>query len=593
MNPTQKRATLLAGLLAVALAAAPAGAEDYELVVEPIAEGHSETQAPDAEGFSQAELDQMLAPIALHPDALLSHILIAATYPLEVVEAARWSRANPQLQGDEAVEAVAGMEWDPSVKALVAFPEILQQMDEELDWTQRLGDAMLYQEAQVMDSIQFLRARADAAGHLASNEYTRVIREEKTIIIEPARTTIVHVPYYDPWVVYGSWWWPAYAPVVWAPPRHYYYAYPGFYWSSGVYFSSGFFYTNFYWPTRSVIVVRAPSYYYGYPRYWRPGHKWRHNPVHRRGVAYRHPHVRERYASSPAPRWADAARDLASGSTANRDDGRWTAGARRGAASPDGRTSWREGTAAVNDSWRARREAPRVRDEDRRPRGNAAPGSEPRFAGSAPVTRARPQRPEGGAPALERRLGALGGERPAAGNAFSGRGDRPRAVDGTPAVRATERRTESRTEDHPRAATRSTIRSSGARQPERNAQRVASQLRSGAHTDSAPVTRAPSGSRPSTRPSAESRAPSRATAPATQSRASARANPPAAQSPGAPSRSAAPPPSAPQQPRASSRGSSPRESRPAAAARESRADPQPKSNSGSGNRAGRFRRQAD
>src|SRR5690606_6173300 len=146
--------------------------------------------------------------IALYPDALLSQVLIAATYPLEIVEAARWSRQNPQLSGEEAVAAVAEQGWDPSVTSLVAFPDLLARMDEDLEWTRKLGDAMLYQETQVMDSIQFLRARADATGTLESTEHVKVIREEKTIVIEPAQTRIVHVPYYDPYVVYGTWWWP-------------------------------------------------------------------------------------------------------------------------------------------------------------------------------------------------------------------------------------------------------------------------------------------------------------------------------------------------------------------------------------------------
>src|SRR5512135_1493868 len=113
--------------------------------------------SPTQPAFSQPELDQMLAPIALYPDPLLSQILMASTYPLEVVEAARWSRANPTLRGEDAVTAVAGYSWDPSVQSMVAFPQILATMDERLDWTQRLGNAFLAQEAQVMDTIQALR----------------------------------------------------------------------------------------------------------------------------------------------------------------------------------------------------------------------------------------------------------------------------------------------------------------------------------------------------------------------------------------------------------------------------------------------------
>src|SRR5947199_904119 len=121
--------------------------------------------------FTQQELDQMLAPIALYPDSLLTQILMASTYPLEVVEAARWSRANPSLKGDQAVQAVTQNSWDPSVKSLVAFPQILQMMDEKLDWTERLGDAFLAQQTQVMDTVQNLRQKAYEAGNLTSTDY--------------------------------------------------------------------------------------------------------------------------------------------------------------------------------------------------------------------------------------------------------------------------------------------------------------------------------------------------------------------------------------------------------------------------------------
>jgi hypothetical protein len=312
-GPRTKPALALASaLLALALAAQPvsAQAQEYEYIVEPIVDA---TITGDEDGFSQAELDQMLAPIALYPDALLSQVLIAATYPLEIVEAARWSRRNPHLQGEDAVNAVADRDWDPSVKALVAFPDLLARLDEDLEWTRRLGDAVLYQEAQVMDSVQFLRARADAAGTLSSNEYTQVIREKETIIIQPTQTRVVHVPYYDPYLVYGGWWRPAYPPVVWVAPSHYYYGYPGYYWSSGIHISSGFFFSSFYWPQRSVVIVSTPRYYHpgyypGYRSYYEPGQRWRHNPRHRHGVDYRHAAVRERYwgpnANPPRPnRW--------------------------------------------------------------------------------------------------------------------------------------------------------------------------------------------------------------------------------------------------------------------------------------------------
>src|SRR4249920_1335959 len=112
--------------------------------------------------FAQQELDQMLAPLALYPDSLLSQILMASTYPLEIVEAARWVKAHPALQGDQAVKATDQYNWEPSVKSLVAFPNVLAMMDEKLDWTERLGDAFLSQQPEVMDTVQNLRQRASA-----------------------------------------------------------------------------------------------------------------------------------------------------------------------------------------------------------------------------------------------------------------------------------------------------------------------------------------------------------------------------------------------------------------------------------------------
>jgi hypothetical protein len=381
MNNLGMRVTLTLGLLA--LAATPVHGDQY--IVEPIVDTvNSEYSEP---GFSEGELDQILAPIALYPDALLSKVLIASTYPLEIVEAARWSRQNSHLEGENAVAAVADKDWDPSVKALVAFPDLLARMDEDLDWTRRLGDAMLYQEAQVMDSIQFLRARADAAGSLADNEYTRVIREEETIIIEPVRTRVVHVPYYDPYVVYGPWWRPAYPPVYWAAPSYYYYGYPGFWWSSGIHLHSGFFFSSFYWPQRSVVIVstprfhRAPRHISGghiYGRHFVPGQRWKHNPVHRRGVAYRHGEVRQRFdqprlRAGPSTRWPLESGTAHSGERrtdrGSRSDRDWSRGER-----PDGQ--WRERRTDSGEQWRDRRAGLAGSTEQRRGQSSGATRSD-------------------------------------------------------------------------------------------------------------------------------------------------------------------------------------------------------------------------
>lgn len=296
------RKTVLATLLA-ALAGAP-------LAVTP---AHSQVQARAAQTYTQAELDQMLAPIALYPDALLSQVLMAATYPIEVVEAARWSRAHPGLQGDDAVRAAQNEDWDPSVKSLVAFPQILQRMDEKLEWTRTLGDAFLAQEPQMMDQVQLLRRRAQAAGHLQSSEQIRVEQRGPVIIVRQASPEYVYAPYYDPMEVYGAWLWPAYRPVAWAPwpgyvrPYHRPGASIGFWWGRPVGLSLGFFFGDFDWNRRHAHVVHSNNYYYRAPRLVNRTEvvergRWQHDPHHRRAVAYRSSEVRQRFAVAPTGR---------------------------------------------------------------------------------------------------------------------------------------------------------------------------------------------------------------------------------------------------------------------------------------------------
>ena len=139
--------------------------------------------------FSQQEFDQMLAPIALYPDSLLTQILMASTYPIEVAEAARWSRDNPGMRGDQAVRAAQHESWEPSVKFLVAFPQVRAMMDDSSDWTECLGDAFLSQESEVWDTVQSLRQRADSAGNLHSGDQLRIKQDGPIYVIEPSRPT--------------------------------------------------------------------------------------------------------------------------------------------------------------------------------------------------------------------------------------------------------------------------------------------------------------------------------------------------------------------------------------------------------------------
>jgi len=260
--------------------------------------------------FTDGELEQILAPIALYPDTVLTHVLIASTYPLEVIQAERWTGENPDVLATDAVKAVEDKDWDPSVKALVAFPEILQRLSKNLDWTQKLGDAFLADEERLLASIQALRQRAYEIGSLDKMDKMKVTKDEGNIVIEPIETQVVYVPYYDTRVVYGPWHWAHYPPVYWHYPSHYSsfsynrHHHSPFYWGPRVHISFGFFFSSFHWHNHHV--VRIPSHHYRpYAHHSRRevirhehANRWRHNPTHRRGVSYRSVTVSNRYASN-------------------------------------------------------------------------------------------------------------------------------------------------------------------------------------------------------------------------------------------------------------------------------------------------------
>jgi len=168
--------------------------------------------------FKAEELEQMLAPIALYPDSLLTQILMASTYPLEIVQAERWIKKNKDMKGDALAKALEAQPWDPSVKSLVNFPDILSVMSEKLDLTQKVGDAFLAQQKDVMATIQKLRAKAEASGNLKTTKEQVVKVEKEVIIIESASPQVVYVPSYNPTVVYGAWPYPAYPPAYYYPP---------------------------------------------------------------------------------------------------------------------------------------------------------------------------------------------------------------------------------------------------------------------------------------------------------------------------------------------------------------------------------------
>ncbi len=251
--------------------------------------------------FKQEELDQLLAPVALYPDSLLAQIFMASTYPLEVVQAGRWAKKNKDLKGDALASALEKENWDPSVKSLVNFPQVLEMMNEKLDWTQKLGNAFLAQQKDVMDTVQKLRAKAEAQGNLKSSEEQKVVleKETKTIIIESANPQVVYVPTYNPTVVYGTWWYPSYPP---------YYYYPPGYVAGAALFSFGvgvavgaawgYAWGRCNWRGRNVNIninrnaninhnIDRSKYQNKVTTGQTGRGEWKHDPEHRKGVSYK------------------------------------------------------------------------------------------------------------------------------------------------------------------------------------------------------------------------------------------------------------------------------------------------------------------
>lgn len=255
----------------------------------PAAQGASATPKASGATFSQQDLDELLAPIALYPDALLAQVLMASTYPLEVVEAARWQKANSTLKDKALEEAVAKQTWDESVKALTTVPQVLTMMNEKLDWTTKLGDAFLAQQENVLKTAQSLRKKAEEAGNLKTSKELVVKKETENnvqvIKIENPTPETVYVPTYNPATVYGTWWYAA-------PPPYYYYP-PGYvYGGAGLAFASGVFWGaaiagGIGWNNNEININRNTNINTGNRNNIQGGNKWQHNPEHRKGASYR------------------------------------------------------------------------------------------------------------------------------------------------------------------------------------------------------------------------------------------------------------------------------------------------------------------
>lgn len=251
-------------------------------------------------------LEQLVAPIALYPDSLLTHVFMAATYPIEVVEASRWCERNPDLVADELEYALLDYDWDPSIKALCGFPQVLQRMSENLDWTQDLGDAVLEYQQDLLAAVQRMRHIAFEAGTLESTPQQTVYASDGYIEIRPYDPGFVYVPYYSPTVVFQGWHFPQ-----WHYPR-FYMPHPG--WGalafhSGVHWGHHLFghpnwhdqgidididiHNKFVNKTSKTVNKFEINNYGSKGRGGKA--KFKHNPEHRRGVNYKSAQVAERF----------------------------------------------------------------------------------------------------------------------------------------------------------------------------------------------------------------------------------------------------------------------------------------------------------
>jgi len=299
-------------------------------------------QAQDA-AFNEEQLDQMMAPIALYPDSLLAQILMASTYPADVAEAVQWSKDNPDQEGDAAVEAVQDKTWDPSVMSLVAFPQVLAMMGEQPDWVQNVGDAFLADSETVMDTVQKLRLKAKDEGNLETTEQQTVTVEEPSstetatsaetatstetiIIIEPADPQVVYVPYYNPTVVYGVWWWPRYVPWYYRP---YGYGFGGAV-VRGIGFGIGIGITRALWGGchwgrgRGGVNINVNRYNNINVNKINSNNRnsnWNHNSNNRRGVPYKDQKTRDKFDNK---RGGASSRENYRGRDAQRDQARNT-----------------------------------------------------------------------------------------------------------------------------------------------------------------------------------------------------------------------------------------------------------------------------
>ena len=320
-------AVLTAGALAWVSVSGQLGAAAWAQTAPAAAAPQAIAVPADEERFSQPQLEQLLAPIALYPDELLMQVLISATYPLEVVQASRWlgQGQNAALRGDDLAQALVAQPWDPSVKSLVPFPDVLTLMNDQLDWTQQVGDAVLGQQDDVLNAVQVLRGRAQANGSLESGpQQTVTVTQNVTvvpaanaavappaqiIVIAPTDPGQVYVPAYNPSVVYGTWPYASYPPPYYPPPPSYGL---GSALLTGMAFAAGVAVVGSLWGWarpgwgRGDVDIDVNRYNnININRTQISGNRWQHDARHRGGVPYRNDQVRDRVGAGRTGGGAD------------------------------------------------------------------------------------------------------------------------------------------------------------------------------------------------------------------------------------------------------------------------------------------------
>jgi len=272
----------------------------------------AEAASGSGESASTEELAQILAPIALYPDTLLAQMFMAATYPLEIVEADRFVKAESGLKEDALDAVLKEKQWDVSVKSLCHFPTVLASLSENLDATKRLGDYFLDDQKAVMDMVQTLRTKAMEEGNLETTKEQKVVEEDKIIIIESASPEVIYVPSYSCTYVYGSWWYPHYPPYAWYPPP------PRYGFGVGIVVGIGIGrWCSPNWRRGDInININRTNNFNKNVKIGSGGKEnrqsWKHNPKHRQGVAYDNKATRESFGQSDR---AAKKRDLDRGRT--------------------------------------------------------------------------------------------------------------------------------------------------------------------------------------------------------------------------------------------------------------------------------------